>query len=101
MELVYQICDWLVRDDVQALALTCRTIARQIKPYRFPSIRVINVDRRLLETLERDPEIASAVREVIFDLPSEFDPYAAKVPDEMLSICRGRYHYNSFMPTTR
>jgi len=88
LELVYEICDWLVRDDVQALALTCRTIARQTKLRRFPSIRVTKVDWRLPETLEWDPEIASAVREVIFDLPSEFHPYAPKVLDEMLSKCR-------------
>ena len=90
VELVYHICDWLMRDDIQALALTCRTIARQTKPYRFLSIRVMNVDQRILETLESDPELARAVREVIFDFPGEFDPYAPKVPDETLSKCTGR-----------
>ena len=90
LDLVYQVCDWLVRDDIQALALTCRTIARQTKPHRFPSVRVTNVDPRLLETLESNPELASAVREVILDLPAEFDPYAPKVPDEMLSKCKER-----------
>jgi hypothetical protein len=94
LELVYQICDWLVLDDVQALGLTCRAFARQTKPQRLPSIRVNSVDRGLLETLESDPEMASAVREIIFDLPGEFDPYAPKVPDEMLLKCRGRCHYN-------
>ena len=90
LELVYQICDWLVRDDIQALALTCRPIARQTKLHRFPSVRLAKLDPKLLETLESDPEMASAVREVIFDIPSEFDPYAPWVPDEMLSKCRGR-----------
>ena len=90
LDLVYQVCDWLVRDDIQALALTCRAIAQQTKPHRFPSVRVTNVDPRLLETLESDPELASAVREVILDLPAEFDPYAPKVPDEMLSKCKER-----------
>jgi hypothetical protein len=90
LELVYHICDWLMRDDIQSLALTCRTIARQTKPHRFLSIRVTNIDRRILDTLESDPEIASAVREVIFDFPGEFDPYAPKVPNEQLSECRGQ-----------
>ena len=90
-ELIYQICDWLVRDDIQALALTCRAIAQQTKTRRMPSIRVMNIDQRILETLESDPEIASAVREVIFDFPGEFDPYALNVPDEKLSQCRRRY----------
>ncbi len=94
LDLVYQICDWLVRDDIQALALTCRTIAQQTKPRRFPSVRVTNVDPTLLNTLELDPEMASAVREVILDLPAEFDPYAPKVPDEMLSKCKGRRYYD-------
>lgn len=89
LELVYQICDWLMRDDVQVLALTCRTIARRTKPLRFPSIRVTNLDWTLLDTLQSDPEMASAVREVILDLPAEFDPYAPKVSDEILSKCRG------------
>lgn len=90
LDLVYQICDWLVRDDIQALALTCRTFAQQTKPHRFPLVRVTNVDPTLLETLESDPELASAVREVILDVPAEFDPYAPKVPDETLSKCKER-----------
>ena len=90
LDLVYQICDWLVRDDIQALALTCRSIARQTKPHRFPSVRLSKLDPKLLETLESDPEMASAVREVILDIPSEFDPYAPWVPEEMLSKCRER-----------
>jgi hypothetical protein len=89
-DIVYQICDWLVRDDVQALALTCRAIARQTMPYRLSSIRVTNVDQGILETLETDPEMASAVKEVIFDFRGEFDPYVPRVPDEKLSKCRTR-----------
>ena len=100
LELVYQICDWLMHDDVQALALTCRTIARRTKTLRFPSIRVKDLDLTLLYTLQSDPEMASAVREVILDLPAEFDPYAPMVPDEMLSTCRRQCHYNLSMPTT-
>ena len=99
LELVYQICDWLVRDDVQALALTCRSIARQTKPHRFSSVRVTNLDPKLLETLELDPEMASAVREVIFDIPAEFDPYAPWVSDKMLSKCRGRCYFDQAVPT--
>ena len=92
LEIMYQICDWLVRDDIQALALTSRTIARQTKPRRFLSIRVTCVDQRILETLESDPEIASAVNEIIFDFPSEFDLYTPQVSDETLSKskCRAR-----------
>jgi len=89
LELMYQICDWLVRDDIQALALTSHTIARQTKPRRFLSIRVTYVDQRILETLESDPELASAVNEVIFDFPSEFDPYTL-LSNETLSKCRTR-----------
>lgn len=87
-ELLYQICAWLMRDDIQVLALTCRTIARETKPLRFLSIRVTNIDLRILETLQSDSEIAGAVREVIFDLPGEFDPYTPRVSDETLSKCR-------------
>lgn len=87
-DLLYQTCNWLMRDDVQALALTCRTIARQTKPHRFRSIRVTNVNLRILKTLQSDPEIAGAVREVIFDFPGEFDPYTPQVSDETLSKCR-------------
>ena len=87
---MYQICDWLMRDDIQALALTCRPIARQTKPHRFLSIRVKNVDQRILNTLESDPEIASAVKEVIFDFPGELNPYISRVSDESLSECKRR-----------
>lgn len=87
-ELLYQICDWLMRDDVQMLALTCRVIARRTKPYRFRSIRIMDVSLGILRTLQSDPEIADAVREVIFDFPGEFDPYTPQVSDETLSKCR-------------
>lgn len=87
-ELLYQICDWLMHDDVQMLALTCRAMARRTKRYRFRSIRVTDVSLGILRTLQSDPEIAGAVREVIFDFPGEFDPYTPQVSDDTLSKCR-------------